>query len=71
MEIIFLSISCIANSLAIIILLVLHIRENRWGKGSFIDDLRRAAVLHRYYESVVNAENPFNVFNHYKTGNDD
>lgn len=62
MEIIFLSISCIANSLAIIIILVLHIRENRCGKGLSVADLRIVDALHRYYESVVNAKNPNDVF---------
>lgn len=71
MEIIFLSIACIANSLDIILLLVLLFRENRRGKGLSISDLHRADVLQRYYESVVNAENPYKVFNHYITGSDD
>lgn len=63
MVIYFLSILCIANSLAIILLLVLHIRENRRGKGRpSIEDLRGADALQRYYESVVNAKNPFDVF---------
>lgn len=59
MELFFFSISCICNSVAIILLVVLHIRENRWGKGPSLSDLRRADALQRYYEKVVNAPNPF------------
>lgn len=59
MELLFLSISCICNSVAIILLVVLHFRENRRGEGPTISDLRRADALQCYYEKVVNAPNPF------------
>lgn len=62
MEIILLSLACVLNSAAIILLSVSLIRGNRRGKGPSISDLRRADALQHYYESVVNAKNPFDVF---------
>lgn len=59
MDLLLLSISCICNSVAIILVLVLHFRENRRGKGLSLRDLRQADALHRYYEKVVNSSNPF------------
>lgn len=60
MEIIFLSIGVIADSVAIILLWVSHVRGNRKRKSVITkDDLRRADALQRYYEMVVNSPNPF------------
>lgn len=60
MEIIFLSIGVIADSIAIILLWVSHVRGNRKRERVITkDDLRRADALHRYYEMVVNSSNPF------------
>lgn len=59
MELLLISILCICNSVAIIFLAVSHIRGNRRGKGLSLSDLRRADALHRYYEKVVNSQDPF------------
>lgn len=60
MEIIFLSIGVIADSIAIILLWVSHVRGNRKREGVFTaDDLRRANALHRFHEMVVHSSNPF------------
>lgn len=42
MEIILLSIACVANSVAIILLWVSHRRGNRRGKGMSYSDIKRA-----------------------------
>lgn len=60
MEIIFLSVGVIADSLAIILLWVSHVRGNRVRKGVITkDDLRRFDALQKYYEMVVHSPNPF------------
>lgn len=62
MEIVFLSIACIANSVAIILLWVSHIRGNRQGKGLSLSDLKNADSLQRYFDKVLNSPDPFERF---------
>lgn len=55
MVIIFLALSCIVNSVSIILLWVFLRRENRWGKGASYSDLKRAFELQRNLEEVNRA----------------
>lgn len=52
MEIILLSVACVANSVAIILLWVSHRRGNRRGKGSTYADLKRAFEMQKKLDSI-------------------
>lgn len=71
MEIIFLSIGCIANSIAIIILLVSHFRGNRSkGRGMTYADIKRSFELNRKMRDVNHAGDVFSDYCRKTLGDD-
>lgn len=75
MEIILLSIACVANSVAIILLWVSHCRGNRRGKGMSYSDIKRAMEnahkMQNYYDKVrLSGQRLHEEFNHLYSEND-
>lgn len=71
MEILLLSVSCIANSIAIIFLLVSHFRGNRSkGKGMSYADIKRSFEISRMMDSVNRSGDRFAEYHRKAFGND-